>query len=88
MNNKLTRVLLICVAPLGLLAAAAQAAQLTVWHAYRGGEKTAFEKVVKLYESKQAAKGVTVNTLAIPYDAYADKISAAVPRGKIGRAHV
>ncbi len=61
---------------------AAQAAELVVWHAYRGGEKAAFEKVAKLYETKMAAKGVTVSTLAIPYDAYADKISASVPRGK------
>jgi arabinogalactan oligomer/maltooligosaccharide transport system substrate-binding protein len=61
---------------------AAQAADLVVWHAYRGGEKAAFEKVAKLYETKMAAKGVKVTTLAIPYDAYADKISASVPRGK------
>ena len=27
-----------------------------------------------------ASKGITIKTLAIPYDAYADKISAAVPR--------
>ena len=67
---------------LGLLSAPAPAAELTLWHAYRGAEKAAIEKVAKLYEEKQAAKGVKVNTLAIPYDAYADKISAAVPRGK------
>lgn len=60
----------------------AQAADLMVWHAYRGGEKAAFEKVVELYNKKMASKGVKVTTLAIPYDAYADKISAAVPRGK------
>ncbi|HEX5637836.1 MAG TPA: extracellular solute-binding protein [Gammaproteobacteria bacterium] len=60
----------------------AQAADLVVWHAYRGGEKTAFEKVVELYNTKMAGKGVKVTSLAIPYDAYADKISAAVPRGK------
>lgn len=58
----------------------AQAAELVVWHAYRGAEKTAFEKVAKMYEEANA--GVKVTTLAIPYDAYADKISAAVPRGK------
>ncbi len=57
----------------------AQAAELLLWHAYRGAEKTAIEKVAKLYEMK---KGVKVTTLAIPYDAYADKISASVPRGK------
>ena len=59
-----------------------QAAELVVWHAYRGAEKTAFEKVAQLYETKNASKGIKVTTLAIPYDAYADKISASVPRGK------
>lgn len=56
--------------------------ELVVWHAYRGAEKTAFEKVVGMFEKTPAAKGAKVSTLAIPYDAYADKISAAVPRGK------
>jgi arabinogalactan oligomer / maltooligosaccharide transport system substrate-binding protein len=61
----------------------AQAAnELVVWHAYRGAEKAAFEKVVGMFEKSPGAKGLKVNTLAIPYDAYADKISAAVPRGK------
>jgi arabinogalactan oligomer / maltooligosaccharide transport system substrate-binding protein len=61
----------------------AQAAnELVVWHAYRGAEKAAFEKVVANFEKTPGAKGLKVSTLAIPYDAYADKISAAVPRGK------
>lgn len=61
----------------------AQAAnELVVWHAYRGAEKAAFEKVVGMFEKSAGAKGLKVSTLAIPYDAYADKISAAVPRGK------
>jgi arabinogalactan oligomer/maltooligosaccharide transport system substrate-binding protein len=64
-----------------LLGPAANAAtELTVWHAYRGDEKTAFEKVVGMYNAKQ--KDVVVKTLAVPYDAYADKITASVPRGK------
>ncbi|WP_425257215.1 extracellular solute-binding protein [Rubrivivax sp. RP6-9] len=63
--------------------AMAQAAgELVVWHAYRGAEKAAFEKVVEMFQKTPAAKGQKVSTLAIPYDAYADKISAAVPRGK------
>ena len=67
----------------GSSAAFAQAAnELVVWHAYRGAEKAAFEKVVGLFEKSPGAKGIKVSTLAIPYDAYADKISAAVPRGK------
>lgn len=59
---------------------AGAATELTVWHAYRGGEKAAFEKVVAQYNASQ--KGSVVKTLAVPYDAYADKITASVPRGK------
>ncbi len=55
--------------------------EVTVWHAYRGEEKAAFEKVVANYNAAQGGK-VKVSTLAVPYDAFADKISAAVPRGK------
>ncbi|MEJ2515990.1 MAG: extracellular solute-binding protein [Gammaproteobacteria bacterium] len=56
------------------------AAELVVWHAYRGSEKAAFEKVVGMYN---AAGGPNkVKTLAVPFDAYADKITAAVPRGR------
>ena len=63
------------------VAPVAQAAtDLVVWHAYRGDEKAAFEKVVGMYNAKQ--KDVVVKTLAVPYDAYADKITASVPRGK------
>jgi arabinogalactan oligomer/maltooligosaccharide transport system substrate-binding protein len=75
--------LVAAVAAGGLLAAApvAQAAtDIVVWHAYRGDEKAAFEKVVGMYNAKQ--KDVAVKTLAVPYDAYADKITASVPRGK------
>lgn len=54
--------------------------ELVVWHAYRGAEKEAFEKVVATYNATSGASKVT--TLAVPYDAFADKITAAVPRGK------
>ncbi|MCB1056955.1 MAG: extracellular solute-binding protein [Acidobacteria bacterium] len=68
----------------GLLAPSALFAQteLVIWHAYRGAEKDAFEKVVAEFNTVMKAKKVTAKTLAVPYDAYADKISAAVPRGK------
>jgi arabinogalactan oligomer/maltooligosaccharide transport system substrate-binding protein len=71
---------LIASAGLALGSAATAATELTVWHAYRGDEKAAFEKVVGQYNAKQ--KDVVVRTLAVPYDAYADKITASVPRGK------
>lgn len=56
--------------------------EVVVWHAYRAEEKAALEKVVAAYNAANAAKGVKVTTLAVPYDAFADKITAAVPRGK------
>ncbi|HYN43417.1 MAG TPA: extracellular solute-binding protein [Thermoanaerobaculia bacterium] len=56
--------------------------EIVVWHAYRAEEKAALEKVVAAYNQANAGKGVKVTTLAVPYDAFADKITAAVPRGK------
>ncbi|MEN6476082.1 MAG: extracellular solute-binding protein [Syntrophaceae bacterium] len=55
---------------------------LVVWHSYRGQEKVAFEKVVENFNRANALRKISVTTLAVPYDAYADKITAAIPRGK------
>ncbi len=60
---------------------AAAQTELVVWHAYRGKERTAFEAVLTAYNAANAGR-VTVSPLAVPYDAYADKITAAVPRGR------
>jgi arabinogalactan oligomer / maltooligosaccharide transport system substrate-binding protein len=54
--------------------------EIVVWHAYRGDEKAAFEKVVAQFN--QSHPNLKVSSLAVPYDAFADKITAAVPRGK------
>ncbi len=56
--------------------------ELVVWHSYRGGEAAAFEKVVAAFNAANAAAGLKATTLPVPYDAFADKITAAVPRGK------
>ena len=56
--------------------------EIVIWNAYRGDEKTAFEKVVGQFNAAYASKGIKATTLAVPYDAFADKITAAVPRGK------
>jgi arabinogalactan oligomer/maltooligosaccharide transport system substrate-binding protein len=61
--------------------AAASAQELVVWHAYRAEEKAAFEKVAANFNASTGGK-IKVSTLAVPYDAFADKITAAVPRGK------
>ena len=72
------KLILIATLMIGPLAAAQT--EIVVWHAYRGGEKAAFEKVVATYNASQ--KAIKVSPLAVPYDAFADKITAAVPRGK------
>ena len=64
------------------LAPALASAELVVWHAYRGGEKSAFEKVIEMYNAQQTDENMKARPLAVPYDAYADKITAAIPRGK------
>ncbi|HET9554541.1 MAG TPA: extracellular solute-binding protein [Anaeromyxobacteraceae bacterium] len=78
--RRLARLVLAAALALPALAAA-QEAKVVVWHAYRGGEKAAFEKVIAAYNARPATK-VKVEPLAVPYDAFADKITAAVPRGK------
>jgi arabinogalactan oligomer/maltooligosaccharide transport system substrate-binding protein len=74
--------LMLLAAVLGVLPTSASAqAKLVVWHSYRGAEKSAFEKVVAAYNARPDTK-IKVDPLAVPFDAFADKISAAVPRGK------
>ncbi len=65
---------------LAIAAPRAALAELVVWHSYRAEEKAAIEKVVAEYNA--ANPNAKVRTLAVPFDAFADKISAAVPRGK------
>jgi len=62
--------------------ASAQDKELVVWHSYRGKEKEAIIQVVDNFNKKVAGQGYKFKPLAIPYDAYADKVTAAVPRGK------
>ena len=77
------KLIVLVVVVVGLLVPGAAVAQakLVVWHSYRGGEKAAFEKVVAAYNARPDTK-IKVDPLAVPFDAFADKISAAVPRGK------
>jgi arabinogalactan oligomer/maltooligosaccharide transport system substrate-binding protein len=54
--------------------------EVLLWHAYRGAEKKAMQEVVDNFN--KSSKEYSVKTLAVPYDAYADKITAAIPRGR------
>jgi arabinogalactan oligomer/maltooligosaccharide transport system permease protein len=59
-------------------AAGDEAAPLKLWHAYRGGEETALLQVTERFT---AQTGVKVELLAVPYDAYAAKLTNAIPHG-------
>lgn len=72
--------LALCAALMVAPSVAAAATPITVWHAYRGKERAALEKVASQFNAKQ--KDVELKLLPIPYDAFADKITAAIPRGK------
>ncbi|WP_081848204.1 extracellular solute-binding protein [Microbulbifer sp. HZ11] len=67
--------LLIC-----LSGSARAADSLTLWHSYRGAERTAFEQRIRDYNRSQSA--VQVKALAVPFGGFADKLSAALPRGQ------
>ena len=53
--------------------------ELVLWHAYRGAEATALTDAVRRFESSGAA--VKVRMVSVPYDAFANKLSVAIPRG-------
>ncbi|MCF7794072.1 MAG: extracellular solute-binding protein [Candidatus Cloacimonetes bacterium] len=54
--------------------------EVTLWHSYRGNEKEAVMQVVENFNKSHT--DVKIKALGIPYDAFPDKITAAIPRGK------
>lgn len=63
---------------LALFASWAQAEPIFVWHAYRGDEKRALDEVLARFARE---RGIPVEALQVPHDAYASKLTAAAPRG-------
>ena len=58
--------------------------ELVVWHAYRGAEQAALASLASRFqaEAPQAGLGaLRVRLVAIPYDAFPNKVTVAVPRG-------
>jgi arabinogalactan oligomer / maltooligosaccharide transport system substrate-binding protein/arabinogalactan oligomer / maltooligosaccharide transport system permease protein len=55
------------------------ATQLVVWHSYRADEQRALEQCVAVWNRAHA--DVKVEALALPYDGFASKLEAAIPRG-------
>ncbi len=54
--------------------------EVVLWHAYRAEEADAIEEIVVALNAERV--DFKVKVLAVPYDAYLDKISAAIPRGR------
>jgi arabinogalactan oligomer/maltooligosaccharide transport system permease protein len=54
--------------------------ELVLWHAYRAREQEVLEKAIS--ELNASEKRFRVNVLPVPYDAYLDRITAAIPRGR------
>lgn len=60
--------------------AAAEPTTVVLWHSYRGNEKAALLEVGKAFAAKHP--DIKIRFLQVPYDAFPDKITAAIPRGK------
>ncbi|MCC6746497.1 MAG: extracellular solute-binding protein [Deltaproteobacteria bacterium] len=59
----------------------ASAKPLVLWHAYRAGERAALEETVRHWNAGARRQHPPIELLAVPYDAFPDKIGAAIPRG-------
>ena len=55
------------------------AVAVTLWHAYDGAERAALEAIVRGWNAAHGDR--RVRAVAVPYDAFADKITSAVPNG-------
>ncbi len=55
------------------------AKSVVVWHAYRGDEERALERVAAAFEHEHP--GVRVELLAVPFEAFLSKLEAAAPHG-------
>ncbi len=54
--------------------------QVVLWHSYRGAERKALEQVVEAFNASHSS--IEVRMLAVPFDAFPDKITNAIPQGK------
>ncbi len=56
------------------------AQELTLWHSYREDERTALESTITAFNGAHPL--LEINARFIPFDAYPDRITAAIPRGR------
>jgi len=62
-----------------LLPGIAYADSITLWHSYYGREKDALEQIVRDWNDQYP--DAIVKPVAVPYEAYANKLTSAIPRG-------
>lgn len=62
-----------------ILPLSAKTSTITLWHAYRGLEETALQEVAENFNRSQT--DYKVELLSVPYDAFANKLTSAIPRG-------
>ena len=75
---------LVLIASAGAAAGAAGCApgrgdDVLIWHAYDGAERRALEEVVDGWNQAHPERGARL--VAVPYDAFADKLTSAIPNG-------
>jgi arabinogalactan oligomer/maltooligosaccharide transport system substrate-binding protein len=63
----------------GLPGCARRPAAVTLWHAYDGAERAALEEVARGWNTDHPEQRLRL--VAVPYDAFADKITSAIPNG-------
>ncbi len=78
MRNRAFLSLLLTICALAFAGCGEPAQSIVLWHAYRGGEERAIERLAADYEISHP--GVHVELLSIPFDAYSAKLAAAIPR--------
>lgn len=72
--------LLIVVASIVLATSATALSQdIQVWHAYRGAEQSALDTLAEQWNQENPTRRVRL--LSVPYDAFANKLTSAIPRG-------
>jgi arabinogalactan oligomer/maltooligosaccharide transport system permease protein len=54
--------------------------EVVLWHAYRADEAAVIDEIVADINARDGE--LRIKVLAVPYDAYLDKITAAIPRGR------
>ncbi|MCE9576405.1 MAG: extracellular solute-binding protein [Deltaproteobacteria bacterium] len=75
----LARLIAVLAIVLGLIGCGSSPDGIVLWHAYSGAEREALETLAAEWNSAHPDAPLTL--VAVPYDAFADKITSAVPNG-------